>query len=86
MGTVPCLLCLVPPPTAALQVGISFQQSASTQYFKKCRHWLQAVGRLDEVPQAVVNPDGEAYFNLIRCSWGRPLLVLESWYVVTPRA
>ena len=46
-------------------MGISFQQSASTQYFKKVRHWLQAVGRLDAVAQAVINPSDDAYFNLI---------------------
>eukprot|EP00887_Chlorella_sp_A99_P007258 scaffold2.g7258.t1 len=48
-----------------LWVGISFQQSASTQYFKKVRHWLQHVGRLGDVAQAIINPSDDAYFYLI---------------------
>ena len=50
-----------------LWVGISFQQSASTVYFRKVRHWLQEAGRLGVV-QAVVNPSDEALWNLLTAS------------------
>lgn len=51
-----------------LWVGISFQQSASTAYFRKVRHWLQEAGRLERVVQAVVNPCEEALWNLMTAS------------------
>ncbi|KAL4448891.1 hypothetical protein ABPG77_007608 [Micractinium sp. CCAP 211/92] len=47
-----------------LWVGISFQQSASTVYFRKARCWIQEAGRLDQCVQALVNPSDEALFNL----------------------
>ncbi len=31
--------------------GISFQQSASVEYFRHVRHTLATLGRLDAVPQ-----------------------------------
>lgn len=55
-------------------VGISFQQSASTAYFRKVRRWLQEVGRLEDVVQAVINPSDEAMWNLLTaCSNQRTL-------------
>lgn len=48
-----------------LWVGISFQQSASTAYFRKVRHWLQESGRAEDVLQAIVNPSDEAMWNLL---------------------
>ena len=47
-----------------LWVGISFQQSASTAYFRKVRKWLQEAGKLEDVVQAVINPSDEALWNL----------------------
>lgn len=47
-----------------LWVGISFQQSASTMYFRKARCWIQEAGRLGQCVQALVNPSDEALFNL----------------------
>jgi len=48
-----------------LWVGISFQQSASTAYFRKVRHWLQESGKSERVVQAVINPSDEAVWNLM---------------------
>jgi hypothetical protein len=48
-----------------LWVGISFQQSASTAYFRKVRHWLQEAGKSEHVVQAVINPSDEALWNLM---------------------
>lgn len=47
-----------------LWVGISFQQSASTVYFRKVRCWIQEAGRLGVTVQALINPSDEALFNL----------------------
>ncbi|KAI3430498.1 hypothetical protein D9Q98_005093 [Chlorella vulgaris] len=47
-----------------LWVGISFQQSASTMYFRKVRCWIQEAGRLGLTAQAIINPSDEALFNL----------------------
>ncbi|PRW33021.1 DHS-like NAD FAD-binding domain-containing [Chlorella sorokiniana] len=47
-----------------LWVGISFQQSASTVYFRKVRCWMQEAGRLGVAVQALINPSDEALFNL----------------------
>ncbi|RMZ55621.1 hypothetical protein APUTEX25_000204 [Auxenochlorella protothecoides] len=47
-----------------LWVGISFQQSASTHYFRCVRRWLAEAGRTQACPQAVVNPSDEAVWNL----------------------
>lgn len=49
-------------------VGISFQQSASTAYFRKVRHWLQEVSRHQDVVQAVINPSDEALWNVLTAS------------------
>ncbi|KAG7671343.1 hypothetical protein Ndes2526A_g02140 [Nannochloris sp. 'desiccata'] len=51
-----------------LWVGISFQQSASTAYFRKVRHWLQEAGKSEHVVQAVINPSDEALWNLMTAS------------------
>ncbi|WIA33871.1 hypothetical protein OEZ86_006973 [Tetradesmus obliquus] len=48
-----------------LWVGISFEQSASTEYFRKVRHMLAAAGRLGSVVQVVINPSDEAAFNVL---------------------
>lgn len=45
-------------------MGISFEQSASVEYFRKVRRALQESEREGRVIQAIVNPDGEASFNL----------------------
>ena len=37
-----------------LWVGISFEQSASTAYFRRVRHMLQEAGRLERVVQVCV--------------------------------
>ncbi|GAB4820047.1 hypothetical protein N2152v2_007093 [Parachlorella kessleri] len=61
-----------------LWVGISFQQSASTVYFRNVRKWLAEAGRLDDVLQAVVNPSDEALWNLMTASSNQSSLnVLE---------
>jgi hypothetical protein len=64
-------------------VGISFQQSASTVYFRNVRHWLAEAQRAEHVVQAVVNPSDEAVWNLMTaCSnqrgWG--------WWNACPRS
>lgn len=48
-----------------LWVGISFQQSASTAYFRNTRHWLQEVSKHEAVVQAVINPSEEALWNVL---------------------
>ena len=48
-----------------LWVGISFQQSASTAYFRNTRHWLQEVSKHEAVIQAVINPSEEALWNVL---------------------
>jgi len=49
-------------------VGISFQQSASTSYFRKVRHWLQEDDKHQRVVQAVINPSDEALWNVLTAS------------------
>ena len=49
---------------AVLWVGISFEQSASVEHFRRARRALQAAGRAGAVPQLVVNPCAEAAFNV----------------------
>ncbi len=51
-----------------LWVGISFQQSASTSYFRKVRHWLQEEDRDQRVVQVVINPSDEALWNVLTAS------------------
>lgn len=62
-----------------LWVGISFQQSASTAYFRKVRHWLQEAGKSERVVQAVINPSDEALWNLMTASSNQRKL-LKSLY------
>lgn len=50
---------------AIVWAGISFQQSASTSYFRSVRRWLAEAGRdADACPQVVLNPSDEAVWNL----------------------
>jgi hypothetical protein len=49
---------------AVLWVGISFEQSASVEHFRRARRALQAAGLAATVPQLVVNPAAEAAFNV----------------------
>jgi hypothetical protein len=49
---------------AVLWVGISFEQSASVEHFRRARRALQAAGLAGRVPQLVVNPAAEAAFNV----------------------
>lgn len=48
-----------------LWVGISFQQSASTSYFRRVRRALQETGRIDRVIQALINPSEDTLWNLL---------------------
>ena len=47
-----------------LWVGISFEQSASTSYFRRARAFLHSVGRLGACAQAVINPSEDSLWNL----------------------
>jgi NAD-dependent SIR2 family protein deacetylase len=49
-------------------VGISFEQSASTSYFRNVRRWLQEEDRHRDVPQFVVNPSDDAMWNVLTAS------------------
>ncbi|KAK9839228.1 hypothetical protein WJX81_002717 [Elliptochloris bilobata] len=61
-----------------LWVGISFEQSASTAYFRRVRHYLQEAGRQGVCMQAVVNISDEALWNLLSsCSNTENLDILE---------
>lgn len=48
-----------------LWVGISFEQSASTEYFRKVRTLLGEAGRSSHVKQVIINPNDEAVFNVV---------------------
>ena len=48
-----------------LWVGISFEQSASTHYFRKARECLLRAGRWRHCTQAIVNLSEDAHFNLL---------------------
>lgn len=48
-----------------LWVGISFEQSASTAYFRKAREFLVRAGRWRHCIQAIVNLSEDAHFNLL---------------------
>uniref|UniRef100_A0A7S1XCA0 Deacetylase sirtuin-type domain-containing protein n=1 Tax=Tetraselmis chuii TaxID=63592 RepID=A0A7S1XCA0_9CHLO len=48
-----------------LWVGISFEQSASTTYFRKVRSFLNEQNRTDKVFQAILNPSEEAHWNVV---------------------
>lgn len=61
-----------------LWVGISFQQSASTSYFRRVRRWVQEVGHHHDVPQVVVNPSDDALWNVLTaCSNQEELNIIE---------
>ena len=49
-------------------VGISFEQSASTSYFRNVRRWLQEEDRHGDVPQFVINPSDDALWNVLTAS------------------
>lgn len=48
-----------------LWVGISFEQSASTSYFRKAREFLLRAGRWQSCIQAIINLSEDAHFNLL---------------------
>ena len=48
-----------------LWVGISFEQSASTSYFRKAREFLLRAVRWQSCTQAIINLSEDAYFNLL---------------------
>lgn len=50
---------------AVLWVGLSFEQSATTAYFRRARAAIAGAGRGDTTLQAVVNPADDAVFNLL---------------------
>lgn len=50
--------------SVVIWIGISFEQSASTEYFRRVRYLLSSMGRLDQVTQVILNPSDEAYFNV----------------------
>ncbi len=54
-----------------LWVGISFEQSASTEYFRRVRRTLQEVSRLHVCKQAIINPSDEALWNLLSANNNR---------------
>ncbi|CAL8465968.1 g5504 [Coccomyxa elongata] len=61
-----------------LWVGISFQQSASTAYFRRVRHFLQDAGRLQKCKQVVINVSEDCLWNLLSsCSNTDDLHVIE---------
>ena len=50
---------------AVLWVGISFSQSSSVELFRTVRKALAGFGREESVTHIIVNPDGDAGFNLL---------------------
>ncbi|KAK9835442.1 hypothetical protein WJX74_000122 [Apatococcus lobatus] len=61
-----------------LWVGISFEQSASTMYFRRVRQFLAQADRLASTQQAIINLSDESLWNLLSaCSNTRSLEVLE---------
>ena len=48
-----------------LWVGISFQQSASLEYFRNVSRVIKECGREGDVAQAIVNPCEESHFTAI---------------------
>ncbi|QDZ17962.1 DHS-like NAD/FAD-binding domain-containing protein [Chloropicon primus] len=50
-----------------LWIGISFQQSASLEYFRNAQRVLKEScgGRAGEVTQAIINPDPDSWFNCV---------------------
>lgn len=45
-------------------ISLGDVQSASTEYFRKARTFLMDHGRLEAVPQIIVNPEDTAFSNL----------------------
>ena len=75
-----------------LWVGISFEQSASTMYFRRVRQFLAQAERLTSTPQAIINLSDESLWNLLSacsntrmpsyiCSLSPPvgMLLCPSW-------
>lgn len=61
-----------------LWIGISFEQSASLEYFRQVRQAVSKAGREGEVRHVIINPDEEAYFNVITaCSNSHALQVMR---------
>ncbi|KAL0025490.1 hypothetical protein WJX77_005468 [Trebouxia sp. C0004] len=61
-----------------LWVGISFEQSASTAYFRRVRQYLMEANRQDLTRQAIINTTEEAFWNLkSACSNTGAMDVLE---------
>mmetsp|Transcript_5275 Transcript_5275/g.14718 ORF Transcript_5275/g.14718 Transcript_5275/m.14718 type:complete len:358 (+) Transcript_5275:163-1236(+) len=61
-----------------LWVGISFEQSASTAYFRKVRTFLMEGGRAGEVKQVILNPSEDAHWNVVSaCSNTDDLKIVE---------
>jgi hypothetical protein len=50
---------------AVLWVGLSFEQSATTAYFRRARAAIAAAGRTEATLVALVNPCDDAAFNLV---------------------
>lgn len=48
-----------------LWVGISFEQSASTMYFRRVRQFLAQADRLASTQQAIINLSDESLWNLL---------------------
>ena len=48
-----------------LWVGISFEQSASTMYFRRVRQFLAQANRLATTQQAIINLSDESLWNLL---------------------
>ncbi len=48
-----------------LWVGISFEQSASTMYFRRVRQFLAQADRLATTQQAIINLSDESLWNLL---------------------
>ena len=53
---------------AVVWVGLSFEQSATTAYFRRARAAAAAAGRAEATLVAIVNPADDALFNLVSAS------------------
>lgn len=49
-----CVLLLTQAADLVLWIGISFEQSASVEYFRRVRSFLTAQGRMEHVQQVSV--------------------------------
>jgi len=63
-----------------LWLGISFEQSASTAYFRRIRAAASRGGRI--VPMVIVNPEDDAVFNIQTAVSN--LDEMELWKVLAP--